>query len=206
MSAPQQSYADRLTDQSLDSTRRMLRLTAETHQVGVETIVELDEQEEQLDRIEEGLDDINAGLKRSERTLNLMERCCGMCLCPGSGNKFSKRNRGAYSRLNDPLEAEEDEASARLISDQPRSRGPRQTQRGGQFVQRITNDAREDEMDENLGEVSNMLDGLRGMALDMGDTLERQNDTLERINRKADHNEAHLESVNKQAKRVLRKA
>ena len=200
----QQSYADRTTDQSLESTRRMVRLTHETTQIGVDTMVALDEQEEKLDRIEEGLDDIHAGLKQSERTLNQMERCCGFCLCPGSGNKFSRRNLGAYRRLDVDAGGEESE---RLITEQPTSGGrSRRAQQGGQFVQRITNDAREDEMDENLGQVSNMLDGLRDMAVDMGDTLERQNDTLDRVTRKAEHNDSHLASVNKQSKRVLRKA
>ena len=49
---------------------------------------------------------------------------------------------------------------------------------------RITNDAREDEMEQNMGEVSNMLGNLRNMAVDMGNEISSQNRQLDRINQK----------------------
>lgn len=49
---------------------------------------------------------------------------------------------------------------------------------------RITNDAREDEMEENMGQVNTMIGNLRNMALDMGSELENQNHQIDRINRK----------------------
>lgn len=47
---------------------------------------------------------------------------------------------------------------------------------------RITNDAREDEMDENIMQVSSMVGNLRNMAIDMGTEVSNQNRQLERIN------------------------
>lgn len=52
------------------------------------------------------------------------------------------------------------------------------------IVFRITNDAREDEMEDNMGQVSTMVGNLRNMALDMGSELENQNRQIDRINRK----------------------
>ena len=52
------------------------------------------------------------------------------------------------------------------------------------FKLRITNDAREDEMEENMGQVNTMIGNLRNMALDMGSELENQNRQIDRINRK----------------------
>ena len=49
---------------------------------------------------------------------------------------------------------------------------------------RITNDAREDEMEQNMGEVGNMIGNLRNMAVDMGNEIESQNKQLDRINDK----------------------
>jgi archaellum component FlaC len=49
---------------------------------------------------------------------------------------------------------------------------------------RITNDAREDEMEDNLGEVSTMIGNLRNMAIDMGSEIEGQNRQVDRINSK----------------------
>lgn len=52
------------------------------------------------------------------------------------------------------------------------------------YIYRITNDAREDEMEDNMGQVSTMVGNLRNMALDMGSELENQNRQIDRINRK----------------------
>jgi archaellum component FlaC len=53
---------------------------------------------------------------------------------------------------------------------------------------RITNDAREDEMEDNMGQVNTMIGNLRNMALDMGSELENQNRQVDRINRKVSVN------------------
>lgn len=49
---------------------------------------------------------------------------------------------------------------------------------------RITKDAREDEMEDNMGQVNTMIGNLRNMAVDMGSELENQNNQVDRINRK----------------------
>lgn len=49
---------------------------------------------------------------------------------------------------------------------------------------RITNDAREDEMDENVQQVSTMVGNLRNMAIDMSTEVSNQNRQLDRIHEK----------------------
>lgn len=49
---------------------------------------------------------------------------------------------------------------------------------------RITNDAREEEMEDNMGQVNTMIGNLRNMALDMSSELDNQNQQVDRINRK----------------------
>jgi len=55
---------------------------------------------------------------------------------------------------------------------------------------RVTDDAREDEMEENLTQVGSMLGNLKSMALDIGTELESQSDLIGRIQNKV------LRSVN----------
>eukprot|EP00118_Oscarella_pearsei_P010654 m.66550 g.66550 ORF g.66550 m.66550 type:complete len:198 (+) comp35394_c0_seq1:114-707(+) len=74
--------ADRITDESLESTRRMLAYATEAQGAGGKTMEELYEQGEQLDRVEEGLDQINSDMKAAEKNLTEMEKCCGLCVCP----------------------------------------------------------------------------------------------------------------------------
>lgn len=52
------------------------------------------------------------------------------------------------------------------------------------FNNRITNDAREEEMEGNMAQVSTMVGNLRNMAIDMGSEIENQNRQLDRINLK----------------------
>lgn len=51
-------------------------------------------------------------------------------------------------------------------------------------VRRITNDAREDEMEENLGAVGSIIGNLRSMAVDMGNEIDKQNQQIDNITEK----------------------
>lgn len=46
---------------------------------------------------------------------------------------------------------------------------------------RVTDDARENEMDENLEQVGGIIGNLRHMALDMGNEIDTQNRQIDRI-------------------------
>jgi synaptosomal-associated protein 25 len=54
----------------------------------------------------------------------------------------------------------------------------------GGYITRITNDAREEEMDENVQQVSTMVGNLRNMAIDMSTEVGNQNRQLGRIQEK----------------------
>lgn len=134
----------------------------------------LDEQGEQLDRIEEGADRINQEMREAEKNLEGLEKCCGLCVLPWQRsknfekgdeyNKTWKKNEDGKLNANGPR---------RIIGDMgPANKG---------FVNRITNDAREDEMDENLVQVSSMIGNLRNMAIDMGSEIENQNQLITRV-------------------------
>uniref|UniRef100_A0A8C3VR40 Synaptosomal-associated protein 23 n=1 Tax=Catagonus wagneri TaxID=51154 RepID=A0A8C3VR40_9CETA len=147
-----QLRANQVTDESLESTRRILGLAIESQDAGIKTITMLDEQGEQLNRIEEGMDQINKDMREAEKTLTELNKCCGLCVCP------------CYS---------------------------------------ITNDAREDEMEDNLTQVGSILGNLKNMALDMGNEIEAQNRQIERITEKADTNKDRIDIANARAKKLI---
>lgn len=74
--------ANQVTDESLESTRRMLQLAEESKQTGVNTMVMLDQQGEQLKRVDEGMDQINQDMRAAEKNLTDLSKCCGVCVCP----------------------------------------------------------------------------------------------------------------------------
>ena len=133
---------DLITDDSLAATRRIRQVTEETHHMGVDTLITLHDQGEQLDNVEQRLDEINVDLKKSDKTMRELEKCCGCCVCNRSTVKAH-----AYRRLYDSVPEEEERHS--VVTEQPTAsggRGPAQ----GPFIKRVTNDVREDEMEDNL--------------------------------------------------------
>ena len=57
---------DMVTDETLDATRRIRQVAEETNQIGIDTLVTLNEQGEQLENVENRLDTIGADLKGKE--------------------------------------------------------------------------------------------------------------------------------------------
>lgn len=49
---------------------------------------------------------------------------------------------------------------------------------------RVTNDARENDMEDNLGAVGNIIGDLKSMALDMGNEIDKQNRQIDGITEK----------------------
>ncbi|KAF0762418.1 synaptosomal-associated protein 25 isoform X3 [Aphis craccivora] len=224
-----QMKAGEVTDESLESTRRMLALCEESkeagirtlvalddqggelmfllllpllllrnlsHEVGMKSLVMLDEQGEQLDRIEEGMDQINADMKEAEKNLTGMEKCCGICVLPCNKSASFKEDEGTW-RGND---------DGKVVNNQPQRVMDERNGMGAQggYIAKITNDARENEMEENMGQVNTMIGNLRNMALDMGSELENQNRQVSRINMKAGSNETRISVANQRAHELLK--
>jgi len=184
-------------NESLESTRRMMQLCEESKEAGIKTLVMLDDQGEQLDRIEEGTDRINQDMKDAEKNLEGLEKCCGLCVLPWNKSKSFEKG-DAYNKTwkgNEDGKVNADAPRRIMTEGQGPSKG---------FVNRITNDAREDEMDENLVQVSSMIGNLRNMAIDMGGEISNQNQQIERISGKTESNTTRVIEANKRANKLLK--
>ncbi|XP_027205071.2 synaptosomal-associated protein 25kDa [Dermatophagoides pteronyssinus] len=192
-----QMQANQVTDESLESTRRMLALCEESKEAGIRTLVALDEQGEQLDHIEEDMDKINTDMREAEKNLTGMEKCCGICVCPCNKSKEFKEDASTWKASED----------GKIVSGQP-TRVVDERNGGGpmttSYIARITKDAREDEMEENMGQVSTMIGNLRNMAIDMGSEITSQNSQLDRINQKAESNKNRIQGANERALKLLK--
>nr|XP_002126408.2 synaptosomal-associated protein 25 [Ciona intestinalis] len=197
--ADMQMRANQITDESLESTRRMVGLMEETQDAGIRTLVMLDEQGEQLDRVEEGMDQINKDMKQAEKNLQGLEKCCGLCVCPWNKAKNFEKG-GEYKKTWGSNE------DGKVVNNQPaRIQDPREmAQVSGGYVTRVTNDAREDEMEENLTQVAGVIGNLKHMAIDMGNEISAQNQQIDRINTKADSNNARIDQANERATKILK--
>uniref|UniRef100_A0A8C2N1W2 Synaptosomal-associated protein n=1 Tax=Cricetulus griseus TaxID=10029 RepID=A0A8C2N1W2_CRIGR len=210
-----QLRAHQVTDESLESTRRILGLAIESQDAGIKTITMLDEQGEQLNRIEEGMDQINKDMREAEKTLTELNKCCGLCVCPcnsfsDGGCFFGTRAKKFESGKNYKATWGDggDNSPSNVVCKQPgrvTNGQPQQTTgaASGGYIKRITNDAREDEMEENLTQVGSILGNLKNMALDMGNEIDAQNQQIQRITEKADTNKDRIDIANTRAKKLI---
>jgi len=195
-----QLRANKTTDESLESTRRMITLCEESQGAGIKTIEMLEQQGEQLNRVEQGLDGMGAELKVAEKHLHGMEKWCGICVCPW--NRTAKVKDADW---NNPLSGD----TSKVVSSQPgagrsgNSSVPDNAPQGG-YIQRINNDAREDEMEENMQAVGSILGNLKNMAQDMGDEIGKQNKDLEIIGGKAAKVDVKVQNANTRTEKLLK--
>lgn len=185
-----------VTDESLESTRRMLNMVIESEDAGKRTIETLDVQGQQIKNIEQGMDHINADMTKAERSLNRLKRCCNVCSIP-----WKKVPTQDESHLE--LKSQTTESSKIIVNQPQRDNGISVNATSG-YITRITNDAREDEMDANLCQVNSILGNLHNMAVDMNTELRRQNDQIGRITTKGTDNSIRLDHVNTTANNLLK--
>ncbi|XP_032882614.1 synaptosomal-associated protein 23 [Amblyraja radiata] len=201
-----QLRANNVTDESLESTRRMLQLAEESRDAGGKTLIMLDEQGEQLKRIDEGLDQINQDMKEAEKNLTDLSKCCGLCVCPCS----RVRNFEMGDKYKKAWASNSDGNTGKVVSNQPsKSQNSHEMARqggGGEaYINRVTNDAREDEMEENLEQVGSIIGNLKNMAIDMGNEIDSHNKKIDDIAEKAETNKARIDDANVRANKLMNK-
>jgi synaptosomal-associated protein 25 len=184
------AFMNKVTDESLESTRRMVALAEESKEAGIKTLVELDDQAEKLEHIEEGMDKIHEDMGAAEKALEGLEACCGIFVCPWQ-KQGKKKDDEAWQ-----------EEGAQVGTNQPQRMTGDGIMIGGSFVTKITDDDREKEMEENVENVSNMVGNLRNMAIDAGSELDNQNQLIDRISKKAKANEGRIKDANERAQKL----
>lgn len=185
-----QLKCNQVTDDSLESTRRMMNMCSEAKDAGIKSLVALDDQGEQIDKIEGGLDSINSDMGLAEKALKSMDLAFGIF------PKFWKKSEGF----------KEDKE---VWGEQKGGGGGAPPAPGvevgdGAFVARITNDDREAEMEDNMGQIGAMVGNLRNMANDMGGEISRQNNQLDRINKKAESDQSRVKMANEKAANLMK--
>lgn len=148
-------------------------------------------------------------MREAEKNLTDLGKCCGLCSC----DKYVMRWRcsafrgmlkdfeasGAYKKVwgNNQDGVVSSQPSSRVVDEREKM-----TMSGG-YIRRVTNDAREDEMEENLTQVGSILGNLRSMAIDMGNEIDTQNVQIERIQSKAMVNESRINEANQRATKLI---
>ncbi|XP_037551060.1 synaptosomal-associated protein 23 isoform X2 [Nematolebias whitei] len=201
--------ANQVTDESLESTRRMLQMAEESKQTGANTMEMLDQQGEQLKHIEDGMTQINEDMKQADKHLNDLSKCCGLCVCP-CDRVNSVETDQRYKRTWGTGSEQGDGSNSTVVSRQPSGVRNGQTVQvqaaapSGPYIKRITNDAREDEMEENLEAVGSIIGNLKDMAVGMGSEIDKQNKQIDHITEQADMNKLRIDAANQRANKLIK--
>jgi hypothetical protein len=188
-----QEKIGKVENDSLESTRRALRMLNETEEVGVKTAAELEQQGEKLKGIEENLDGIDSTLTATQRNLNQIKSVFG-----GLKNKFfgPKQRSNTSTNLKDKAEKSSISASQSMNNMKETTKTP-------EFVT-ITGSDREQELNKNLEDMSAGLSRLKDLGLAMNRELTVQDSRLDRIGDKVTYTDAKVKDQNAQMKRILK--
>merc|ERR1719244_557556 len=156
----------------------------------MKTLIALDDQEELIDKFEEAADGINHDMALAEKALKAMDMAC-FGLIP----RFWVKDKGF----------KEDDAIWGEQKIQGAEPAPPATElREGAFVATILCDAREEEMEENMEQVSAMIGNIRNMSNDTNGALVRQNQALDRINAKTASDITRVKMANERAAALMK--
>ena len=183
-------------NESLESTRRTLRMLNETEEIGVKTAEELVRQGEKLENIDGRLDDVDQTLNATQKNLNQIKSVFG-----GLKNKFF--GGGAAAK---PAEPKRNSTPATMSTSKSMSQMPSSTAASRSVGQHavITGSDREKEINSNLDEMSLGLARLKNLAHDMSFELDRQNPIIDRLNEKTERTKTKIDDQNTQIQRVLK--
>lgn len=149
---------------------------------------------------QEGLDNIHHGMRVAEKNLDQLNKCCGLCVLPWN----RARKHRPLSNSNQSLSS--DRPSPPITREPKLAMSHDGTDRSGAYIQKVTNDDRETEMEENLKIVSSHIGNLKNMAIDMGTTIDGQNRQLGRMAEKTESANTRIDSANKRINELLRRA
>lgn len=197
-----------IEERTLASSHRSLGLLHETEQVGVATAEELAKQREQLENTSKQLDDINSTLRFSQKHLNGLKSVFGGLKNYLSGQKnmeppqaSSKANSSA--KINEIPNKEkpsyETHPVSRLRSDEHAGGygyGQQTTSKSSSF---------NEQLDRNLDDMGSSLSRLKGLAIDLNQDIEEQNDLIDNITYKVEDVDLKIGRQNRDMNKLLGK-
>lgn len=209
----QMSYQERtraIEERTLASSNRSLGLLYETEQVGIATAEELSRQREQLDNTSKHLDDINQTLRFSQKHLNGLKSIFGGLKNYIAGQKDLQPPAPAAPRqtigdkLNSPTSSYGQMQSS-FSSNQGATAQAENALHLSQNTIASTGSNFNRQLDKNLDEMAGSLSRLKGLAVDLHQEIDDQNDLIDDIHTKVENVDAKVGKQNKEINRLLGK-
>lgn len=195
-----------LTDEALQSTRNALSKIHETQAVGEDTIMTLQSQGEQLTSTEQRMKEVDANAQLNYDKSKKVKKY-GNLFNFSFTTFFNRKKKKVDMDYQDDLKAisrgeqdlrqqqrqrildSDEEMRKKIAKDAP----PQKKALLSAKEEKPVSSGKEQEMDENLNQISHVARSLTKMARDMGDELDEQNITLQKIEAEGRHVEGTLD-------------
>lgn len=180
------------------STSRCLGLIEESHDIAIKTAEELQRQEEALYRTERNLDDMSRNMTTANRHIKSVKSVWGAI-----GNYFSKPKEDVKDK-NEPVTKEIPERNlnidARLKLDyDEQDRLDSEYERRGRGTASF-----ERQHDNHLSEISRGLSVLKDDAMVLGQTIDRHDEIITRVQGKIENVDDEVRVADKKIRKILR--
>ncbi|KAL0266290.1 UNVERIFIED_CONTAM: hypothetical protein PYX00_008878 [Menopon gallinae] len=198
---------ERIEAESLESTQRSLRLLQESEDIGISTAEELQKQREQLERTDRNLDNINSTLRYTQKKID------------GFKSVFSSIKNYLTKKSDSPAVAgvskDNNVPSAdRTFYGNERKDVCSPDEHPGKCLKKISLNSEDhtsdllsvnDTIDRNLDQMCISVKNIKGLALNLGEEIESQNDLIDRIMDKSDRADITLNKQCREMNKLIKK-
>ncbi|KII72532.1 Synaptosomal-associated protein 25-A [Thelohanellus kitauei] len=154
---------DEHLDHNLDASRRIRNLAENTQEMAVKGAETLQSQGEQLRKARDQQRELKTELKEAEKELSFLDRCCFCLLCGSDPKKKESKSESQTEATHQDLKV----------------CAPERTVQTSGNIKRVTEDAREVEIDENVGFIQMYAENLKDIAHGLNKELDSQNELIE---------------------------
>lgn len=198
-----------IEQRTLASTQRSLGLLHETEHVGTATAEELAKQREQLENTNKQLSVIDTTLRSSQKHINGLKSVFGGLRNYLSGQKGAANGVPTTAGAGSPRVLSPNAATAAAVPADTtyeahpvarlRGDGPQQQQ------QLPPKSSYSEQLDENLDLMAGSLSRLKGLAMDLNQDIESQNDLIDDIAYKVEDVDMKIQRQNRDVNKMLKK-
>ncbi|KAL3501485.1 hypothetical protein ACH5RR_035934 [Cinchona calisaya] len=198
-----EDYAVDQAEQTTKSVNNCLKIAEDMKQDATRTLETLHAQGEQINRTHMMAVDMDRDLSKGEKLLNNLG---GMFSMPWKPKKTREISGPVITQDNTKGKKASSEQREKLgLAPAPEGKQPSRTPppEPTNALQKV--ELEKAKQDDALSDLSNILGDLKGMAVDMGSELERQNKVLDHLSNDVDELSSRVKGANHRARKLLAK-
>ncbi|GAB2234230.1 hypothetical protein Droror1_Dr00003473 [Drosera rotundifolia] len=196
-----ENYAVYKAEETTKSAKNCLSIAEDIREDASRTLDMLHQQGEQITRTHQMAVNIDQDLSKGEKLLNNLG---GMFSMPWKPKK-TRKITGPIITPDEPSKSATKEQREKLMAPVPKGKGTSQTppREPVNAMQKV--EMEKAKQDDALSDLSNILGDLKGMAVDMGSELDRQNKALDHLGDDIDELNSRMKGANQRARKLIGK-